>query len=312
MRIHLNIVRRPNQSGTREQMTKRHGVLFNAVNQPRWRLGVWQIFDPWVDPSLQVLQGYTVPKITRPVTIEFHFRRVVQRLVRSLARLDQRVREWDHFLEANGLASAHPELAFDIPEEGGIAADNVFHYLNLFIDDLARVVPLILAHDGTRAKEPDRFSTLMKMLKNEKVQAPAPLRELFAELDSGDSWWAHGFKGGAGIRQRLTHYTDLVYFHSSTKPGDSRMTGDVSLISVGGPVHVSEFERGLQELFGKLCEWLERLDLLLLRYLSEKLAAKGVSWDPFSGECPAVALPPQEGVRLDASYYLYLPVSGDT
>lgn len=290
-------------------MTKRHGVLFNAASQPRWRVGVWQIFDPWVDPHLQVLQGYTTPKITRPVTIEFHFRRVVQRLVRSLARLDQQFREWDHFLEAGSLASAHPELAFDIPEEGGIAADSVFHYLNLFIDDLARVVPLILAHDGTKATEPDGFVMLKKMLNNGKIQAPAPLRELFADLDRDDSWWTHGFKPCAGIRQRLTHYTDVVYFHGSAKLGDSRMTGDGSLISVGGPVHASEFERGLQELFGKFCEWLEQLDLLLLRHLSEKLAAKGVSWDPFSGECPAVALPLQEGVRLDASHYLYLPVS---
>ena len=290
-------------------MAKRHGVLLRAASRPQWRLGIWQIFDPWVNPHLQLLQGYNVPKITRPVIIEFHFRHVVRRLVHSLAQFDQRVHEWDNFLEAGGIAGAHPELVFDIPEVGGIAADNVFHYLNLFIDDLARVVPLILKNDETRTKEPDGFSTLMKMLKNGKVQAPAPLCELFAELDSSDSWWAHGFKGGSGIRQRLTHYTDMVYFQGSTKPGESRMTSDVSLISVGGQIHIPEFERDLEELFGKLCEWLERLDLLLLRHLSEKLAAKGVSWDPSSGECPAVALPPQEGVRLDASHYLYLPVS---
>ena len=172
-------------------------------------------------------------------------------------------------------------------------------------------VQLIRANDGTKAKEPDGFSKLKKMLKNGTVQAPAPLRELFDELDSVDSWWTHGFKGGAGIRQRLTHYTDMVYFHGSTKSGDSIMTGDVSLISIGGPAHIPEFERGLQEFLGKLCEWLDRLDLLLLQHLSEKLAAKGVSWDPFSVECPAVTLPPQEGVRLDALHYLYLPVSGD-
>lgn len=292
--------------------TKRHGVLLSATSQPVWRLGIWQIFDPWVNSHLQMLQGNIVPKITRPLTIEFHFRRVVQRLVLSLARLDQQVREWDYFLEEGGLTGAHPELVFDIPEEGGIAADSVFYYLNLFIDDLARVVPLILSEDGTRAKEPDRFNTLIKMLKNKKVQVPAALRELFAELESGDSWWTHGFKGGAGIRQRLTHYTDVVYFHGSTKSGDSRMTGDVSLISVGGPIHIPEFERALQELFGKLCEWLDRLDMLLLRHLSEKLTAKGISWDPFSDECPAIPLPPQVAIRLDASHYLYLPVSGDT
>jgi hypothetical protein len=157
---------------------------------------------------------------------------------------------------------------------------------------LARVIPLILAYDGTEAKEPDGFGMLKRMLNDGEVQAPAPLHELFAELDRDDSWWIHGFKRDTGIRQRLTHYTDVVYFQGSTKPGDPRMTSDVSLISVGGPVHVPEFEGALQELFGKLCQWLERLDLLLLRHLSEKLAAKGVSWDPFTGECPAVALYP--------------------
>lgn len=291
-------------------MTKRHGVLLGTT-QPCWRLGIWQIFDPWVNPQLQLLQGHTIPKITRPVIIEFHFRRVVHRLVRSLAEFDKRVREWDSFLEGGGLASAKPQLAFEIPEVGGIAADNVFHYLNLFIDDLARVVPRVLAYDGTKANEPDKFSTLMKMLKNGKVQAPAPLRELFAELNSSDSWWTHGFKGGTGIRQRLTHYTDMVYFQGSTKPGEPRMTSDVSLISVGGQIHIPEFERSLEELFGRLCQWLERLDHLLLQHLSEKLAAKGVNWNPFSGECPAIALPRQERIQLGASYYLYLPISAN-
>lgn len=292
--------------------TKRHGVLFNPANQPVWRLGIWQIFDPWVNPHLQNLQGNIVPKRSRPLTIEFHFRRVVRRLAHSLARLNQQVREWDCFLEEGGLTGAHPELVFDIPEEGGIAADSVFYYLNLFIDDLARVIPHVLAYDGTEATEQDGFGELKRMLNDGKVQAPAALQELFAELDRDDSWWAHGFKRSAGIRQRLTHYTDMVYFHGSAKPGGPRMTGDVSLISIGGSVHIPEFEGALQELFGKLCEWLDRLDMLLLQHMSEKLTAKGISWNPFSDGCPAVPLPPQEVIRPDASYYLYLPVSGDT
>lgn len=289
-------------------MPRRHGVLLSEADQPRWRLGIWQVFDPWIDPHVQALQGYTVPAITRPLTIEFHFRRVVQRLVRSLARLYHRVREWDQFLEEGGLASPRPELVFDIPEEGGIAADSVFHYLNLFIDDLARVIPHVLAYDGAEAKEPDGFATLKRMLTNEEIPASPWLRELFAELDHEDSWWFHGFKWGIGIRQRLTHYTDLVYFRGGTKPGEARMSGDVSLISVGGPIHLADFEDALQELFSGLCEWLDRLDQPLLRHLSERLAAKGVSWSPLSDQCPAAALPKQEGVRLDAAHYLYLPV----
>ena len=289
-------------------MPRRHGALLSGVDQPQFRLGVWQVFAPWVDPHLQVLQGHTVPAITRPLTIESHFRHVVVRLVRSLARTHQRVREWDQFLEAGGLGSAHPELAFDIPEEGGIAADSVFYYLNLFIDDLARVIPFVLADDGTEAKEPERFATLKEMLIAEKIPASAPLRELFAELDYDDSWWFSGFKWGIGIRQRLTHYTDLVLFQGSTKPGDARISGDVSLISVGGPVHLKDFEGAMQELFSKLCEWLDRLDQILLVYLSERLATKGVSWNPLSAACPTIALPGLGGVRVDVPHYLYLPV----
>ena len=291
-------------------MINRHSVQLYGTSQPQWRLGIWQFFDPWVNPHLQMLQGNIVPKITRPLAIEFHFRRVVQRLIISLARLDQQVREWNHFIEAGGLTSAHPELVFSIPEEGGIAADSVFHYLNLFIDDLARVIPFILVNDVTEAKEPDGFGMLKRMLAEGEIQAPAALLELFAELDCDDSWWSHGFKRGAGTRQRLTHYTDMVYFHGSTKPGDSKMTGDVSLIRVGGPLHASEFEHGLQRLFGKLCEWLDQLDILLLRHLSENLAEKGVTWEPYSGQCPVYPLPTQEAIQLNTSHYLYLPVSG--
>ena len=38
-----------------------------------------------------------------------------------------------------------------------MAADSVFHYLNLCIDDLARVVPFILEDDRAEVKEADGF-----------------------------------------------------------------------------------------------------------------------------------------------------------
>ncbi len=125
-------------------MPRRHGVLFSGEESPRCRFGIWQVFDPWVDPCLLWRQGHASTPISRPLTIEFHFRRVVQRLVRSLGRLYQSVREWDRFLEAGAIAGPNPALVFEIPEEAGIAADSVFHYLNLFIDDLARIVPFVV------------------------------------------------------------------------------------------------------------------------------------------------------------------------
>ena len=254
------------------------------------------------------MQGHSRPAITRPLTIEFHFRRVVQRLLRSLSRLYQHVREWDRFLEGGGLASTRPELVFEIPEEAGIAADSVFHYLNLLIDDVARVIPFVLAEEGPDPKEPDGFSTLKKMLANGELTASLALSELFAELDRDSSWWSIGFKRGVGMRQRLTHYTDLVIFHGRTKPGDTKMSGDVSLTTVGGPVRVAEFETALEELFADFCEWLDRLDHELLTHLSGRLARKGVSWNPYAEPCPAIALRELDEVRPDVSHFLYLPV----
>ena len=101
------------------------------------------------------MQGYNVPEITRPLTIEFHFRRVVHRLIRSLGRLYRHFREWDRFIKEGGLASGHPELVFEIPEEAGIAADSVFHYLNLFIgltESLPQEVTLIEKEDSKKDK----------------------------------------------------------------------------------------------------------------------------------------------------------------
>ena len=290
-------------------MPKRHGAAVRSIDGPQCRLGVWQVFHPWVDPGLLVLQGHNIrhPQ-DRPQWIEYHFRRVVIRLVRSLGRLHQHAREYDRFLEAGGLAGPHPEMGFDIPEEAGIAADSVFHYLTLFIDDLARIIPFVLTEEGGEPNEPDGFTQLKNHLIKGRLPASQPVKDLFARLDQDDSWWSLGFKPRVGMRQRLTHYTDLVYFRGSTKAGDTRMTSDISLITIGGPARVANFENALQNLLTNLCEWLDQLDQVLLAHLSERLARKGIPWNPFDEPIPAVRLPEPDDARPDASHYLYLPV----
>ncbi|MEW6387603.1 MAG: hypothetical protein AB1491_08845 [Thermodesulfobacteriota bacterium] len=275
--------------------------------RPQFRVGIWRVFYPWIDPDLLLLQGYVEPTITRPSIIEFHFRRVVRRLVSSLGRLYQSVREWDRFLEEGGLTSARPYLAFDIPEEAGIAADSVFHYLNLFIDDLARIIPFVLTEE-VNPKESDGFSAIKNILIKGNLAASQTLIKLFAELNREASWWSRGFRRGVGMRQRLTHYTDLVIFEGSTKPGDAKMSADVSLATIGGPVRVADFEEALKMLLSDLCEWLDLLDNELLNCLSKQLKKKGVSWNPFDEPSPVVVLPEPDEAMLDASHYLYLPM----
>ena len=290
-------------------MSDRHGALVSNVNGPKCRLGIRKIFDPWVKPNLLVQQGYNIrhPE-KRPYLIEYHFRQVVYRLVRSLGRLYQYAREYDRFLEAGALAGPNPDLTFEIPEKAGIAADSVFHYLTLFIDDLARIIPYVLTEEGDEPEEPNGFSALKKQLIKGQLPASQTVMNLFSALDQDESWWSLGFKRGVGMRQRLTHYTDLVYFRGRTKAGDTEMTNDISLVTIGGPVRVVDFESALQNLLTGLCEWLDQLDQALLSLLSERLEKKGVLWKPFDEPIPAVKLPGLNDARLDAPHYLYLPV----
>ncbi len=289
-------------------MPQRHGVLLSSADRPRFRLGIRRVFDPYVDPHLRVLQGDTSTTLNRSGKIEFHFRRVVRRLVRSLGHLYQKSREWDRLLEAGALASTNPLLAFEIPEEAGIAADSVFHYLNLFIDDLARVIPFVLAAQGLRPKEPDGFARLKTMFAKGGLPASPSLSTLFAELDKKDSWWYLGFEYGVGMRQRLTHYTDVVIFEGRTKPGEPKMTSEIFLVSVGDGVKVGAFEDALEMLLTGLCEWLDRLEHELVAHLSQTLAKKGVSWNPLSEPGPTADLPESDEAPRNASHYPYLPV----
>lgn len=292
-------------------MKRRHEVICEAGKLPAWKVGIWQVFDPWTDPHLQVLQGHNVPTFSRPAQIEFHFRRVVRRLVLSLSRLSRQICEWECFLKAGALASDNPGLAFDIPEEGGMAADSVFFYLNIFLDDVARVIPFVLAEDESSVVEPDGFGELRQMVNDGRLITQPEFKSLFEELSDEHSWWSKGFKRGVGIRQRLTHYTDIVYFSGSTKLDDQVMTGNISFGGIGGPVHTSDFELEMQVMFRNLCEWLERLDQQLMQRQTAKLVPKGIVCDPTPNKCPAIDLPNNEDVRKSACHHLYLPIFRD-
>lgn len=289
---------------------QRHGALLSAIDEPLLRLGIKRVFDPWIDPNLLVEQGYNVSHPERrPLAIEYHFRRVAMRLVISLGRFYQQARNYDKFLESGGIAGPHPERVFNIPEEAGIAADSVFHYLNLFIDDVARIIPFVLAEEGNKPIKVEGFGDFRDKIINKKtISAPQPLFDLFDNLKQEGSWHSLGFKRGVGMRQRLTHYTSLVSFSASTKAGDTNMTADISLISIGDPTSKTDFESTLQIFLTNLCEWLDQLDQVLLSHLSEKLARKDIIWNPLNEPIPDQRLPDCGDIRPDASHYLYLPV----
>jgi hypothetical protein len=293
-------------------MPSRHGAILQGKDGPQCKLGIQQIFDPWIAPELLLAQGHNIRHPEgRPLDIHLHFRRVVIRLLRSLGRFYQGARQYDQFLEAGALAGPNPGLVFEIPEEAGIAADSIFHYLTLFIDDLARMIPFVLIEDGDERQEPDGFNAVKWQVTEGQLPASQNVRDLFMALDQDDSWWSLGFRRGIGMRQRLMHYTDLVYFSASTKTGDTKMTSDISLIRIGGQVEGIELEDALQNLLSGLCEWLDQLDQELLSHLAERLERQGVHWEPFNDAVPVFRLPGPGEAPLDASHYLYLPICGE-
>jgi hypothetical protein len=289
-------------------MPIRHCVLIDDTGC-QFQLGIWRAFDPWIDPDLLHMQGYQVRHTeARPARIEFHFRRVVVRLLRSLECLCRHARKYQRFLDEGALAGPSPEQAFEIPEQAGIAADSVFHYLTLFIDDLARIVPLVFTDEGQEGRDVDGFGALKTALNKNALRVPRQVGALFQGLNREDSWWSLGIKYRVGIRQRLTHYTDLIYFNASTKPGSTAMVSEISLVAIGDPNQALDLESGLRIFFSSLCEWLDELEKEILAHLSDKLRQQGIDWDPFRLPVCKVALPRSNDMFMGRDHYLYIPV----
>lgn len=96
----------------------------------------------------------------------------------------------------------------EIPAQ--VAVDSTAFYLNVFIDDIAKLIPYVM--DNSTEKPLDGFSQVKKLV--EKKQHPTIL-PLFDELSQPQSWWQRGFERGFGFRQRLTHYTDILILRPS-------------------------------------------------------------------------------------------------
>lgn len=287
-------------------MPERHGVVIEAG--PACQLGILGVlFDPFLRGPLK--PPYDPQRVDRPTCIHFHLRSVCRRLFRSLAHLSDQVHSWEKFLADGGLAGPDASLAFTIPDEAGVAADSVIHYLNLLMDDVARMIPFVLTEG--EAQEPERFNDLKTKIQNGRLDSPSGLRLLFEKLDNEGSWWSVGFAWGIGMRQRLVHYTDLVILEGMTRPGDDRISAEMSLSTVGGPVRYRDFETTLRQLFLGFFNWLDAVEQELLTRLSERIAPRGTRWNATANPYPPFSLPPREKTALAGAAvtdYLYMPM----
>jgi len=297
-------------------MAKRHGILVETANEIQFKVGIWRIFDPWTYGSLLRAQRYNGRhEEARPACIKYHFNVVINRLFISLNRLYFQLREFDKFVEDGALGGSNTSLVFEIPEEIGIAADSVVHYLNLFAEDLARIIPFVLEEHVLEVDQkklpPSLFNDLKQRILNDKMTTTKEIKDLFVSLEQNDnSWWSLSLKRGRGIRQRLVHYPDLIVCSASTKSGDSKMTSNFTLCSIDvskDGVDTSEknmpFEGTLKTLFYDLCNWLDDLEGLLLPILIERLAKKKVQWSPFDERVPTIRLLIPCADRFDVSKF---------
>lgn len=290
-------------------MAKRHGIAISSSGDVQLHLGIWQVFDPWIDGGLVWAQGHQGrhPE-ERPLYIEFHFRRVVARLAISLERLFIQLREYDRHLKEGGVYSPTPHSYWDIQEEAGMAADSVFHYFNLFVEDIARIIPYALDDESLSVDEAKSsiFNELKKRIKL-KQDVPSEIANLFNSLEDPQSWWSLALLRGTGMRQRLEHSTSLLTLTTSAKPEDPNMTPDVRLVNIGRSDEAIDFEKALKQIMTNLCDWLDKLEALLLKNLVESLKSKDVSWSPFDKPVPSVYFPSLRVNNFDTNGF-YLPI----
>ena len=236
----------------------------------------------------------------RTQSLHFHFSEAIRRLAFCLDVFQQGVRqreeiyalplqEWGNYPDQIMLA---------------IAADSIAHYINICFDDVWRVVPLVF--DPNAPDDPDSWGAFTKLLTIGKF---APVKKMFDELKNPGTWWHSMLMYGTGIRQRLVHYTDMFSVQGSRGPNDERIRVETFVWKQDSSGHAIEFVAALRNALKGFCDWLERLEVILVNELSAQCATQGVTWTT-PAICPRVLLPVgmQEGIREIPDDFLYLPV----
>ena len=188
-------------------MTKRYGIY--RINNDKefsalfFRLGITDIFS--VMSQYDFISDQQVKKQAQ--FLYHHFSHVKNRLAHSLDLLQRSVlsiEEEFNKVDENFLIGIN-----NIIMNAEVAALSVIAHLNIFVDDVARIVHLILTSTT--------FDNLQFPFTDVKRKAGTDaqyrtFKTIFDELDQAGSWWQMAFKYGVGMRQRLIHYPDIIQF----------------------------------------------------------------------------------------------------
>ncbi len=239
----------------------------------------------------------------RLTAITMHFNGVLDRLLHSLDMLQCCMSEYADFYEQGGVGEGRSFRGTDL--NACIYAESIYSYFNMLTDDLARLVPLIFAKDGVIVQE---FSGGTKSgLLQQKRHFPEI--EPLLNIDNEHSWWHLAFKREKGVRQRIIHYPDLVWFSGTQRQGES----------VKMEAHISNPERRstidyfvtLRRILTNFCNWLDGFEDVLIQKVQSRSIAEGFVWAPLE-ICPKVHLPVEKLVatsrKIPDQDFLYLPV----
>lgn len=297
-------------------MAKRHGIKIDDKGDILFLLGILSVFDPWTEGKILWEQGIELrhPE-KRPLSIKFHLRRVAKRLIISLTKLFFLMQDYKKNLQGTGPEVGHYVDYWEVQEEIGIAADSIFHYLNLLVDDIAKIIPFIALEQGVPEDFFDSshgsiFNFVNSKFKTEEVfRNNAELSTLFSRLNSTEiSWWSLAFKKESGLRQRLVHYTDLLMLHIDIDNNTRKPR--IIHSEVGKAVRDQDVERALRELFDSLCEWLDVLEIELSHILSAQLKKKNVNWSSLNSPAQGFLVPQLPDRSFDSNSF-FVPLISD-
>jgi hypothetical protein len=236
----------------------------------------------------------------RVQSLHLHINDAFRRLAYSLDMFQQAKEKW--------------EDVFSLPMEQwmehddqivlGIAADSIAHYFNICFDDVWRLVPFVF--DPVSPDEPGEYKAFKRLLERGKFAAVKPL---FDQLRTPGTWWHSMLMRETGIRQRFVHYTDMFSVQGSKGPDDERVQVETFVWKQDSSGQRIDFITILRESLNGFCDWLDKLEAILINELSAQCATRGLAWTP-PANCPRVLLPVgmQEGTREIPDDFLYLPV----
>lgn len=139
-------------------------------------------------------------------------------------------------------------------DEIEVQIEQIFYYVGVLTDSLARLIPCVFINDNFRRKKhrrnvlPDSLSDVRYIVKNRSVSSR--LKKLMRRLEHKDSWYNIGFSRGRGLRHRFTHYADQMMFGGHTI---SLHTTHVS----GGGNSIDDLEQEMRCFFFDLFCWLD-------------------------------------------------------